>query len=195
MRDGTATREAIRLAALRLFVERGVNGVSVRDIAAMAGIQPATLYVHWESREALIADLFRTGYAGYARSLAEAAGAGGRLGPRLVRIIERVAALYAEDERLFRFLLLTQHTNLPHLTADCPNPIEVVQQVIAEGRAAGETSGEDPALLAAAVVGLVVQSATFHHYGRLAPSPAAIVPDLVRLALKIVSPNQPPPGS
>src|SRR5690606_42165344 len=58
-----------------LFVARGVDAVSVRDIAAAAGCTPSSLYTHWPSLGALIEELFAEGYAAYGRALAEAAAA------------------------------------------------------------------------------------------------------------------------
>ena len=49
-----ATSDLICAVALQLFHERGYHATSVRDIAAAAGIQPATLYHYFDSKEALL---------------------------------------------------------------------------------------------------------------------------------------------
>jgi AcrR family transcriptional regulator len=185
MRDGSETNLRIRRAALALFVARGVGAVSVRDIAEAADIQPATLYVHWKSREALIEDLFSSGFAAYGRRLEAVVTAGGPVAERLAELIRTVCRLHGEDEVLFRFLLLTQHANLPRLMCDMPNPIEMVERLLTEAHGEGLTDG-DPKLLTASLVGLVVQAATFHHYGRLARSPASLEAEITRLGLKLV---------
>lgn len=46
-------RAAIRVAALELFAERGIASVSVRDIAAQAGVSPALLFHHYGSKGGL----------------------------------------------------------------------------------------------------------------------------------------------
>ena len=55
MARGTAagTRERIRTAAADLFRERGLNGASVRDIAAAADADPALVIRHFGSKELL----------------------------------------------------------------------------------------------------------------------------------------------
>ena len=63
MRDPGGKRELIKAQAMRLFVERGVDAVSVRDIAAACAMKPSNLYAHFASREALVAELFYDGYA------------------------------------------------------------------------------------------------------------------------------------
>jgi AcrR family transcriptional regulator len=186
MRDGTETNARIRRAALTLFVARGVDGVSVRDIAEAAGVRPGTLYVHWKSRDALVEDLFRTGFAEYASRLEAAAAGAGAHPARLERIVRTVCRLYAEDETLFRFLLLTQHSALRTVDDDRGNPIEVVERLVTDARAAGVTDPGDPTLLTASIVGIVVQAATFHLYGRLRRSPARLEDEITRLCLKLV---------
>jgi len=47
-------REKVLQAALKLFQERGVRKVSVKDIAARAGLAPATVYNHFGTKDALV---------------------------------------------------------------------------------------------------------------------------------------------
>lgn len=188
MRDGAGTNLKIRETALRLFVERGVDAVSVRDITDSVGIRPSTLYVHWRSRDDLVTELFLEGYARYAGTLAETAAQPGSFGERLAGLLRRVCGLFAEDPVLFRFLLLTQHQNLPSVRGEARNPIAVLQHFIAAGIEAGDFAAGDPALLTAAIVGLVVQAATFRHYGRIDADLPALADQIVALALKLVSP-------
>jgi len=187
MRGGTATETRIKEAALRLFVERGVDAVSVRDITTAAEIRPSTLYVHWPSRDALVAELFTSGFAAYAASLAAVAAEPGSFRDRLAALVRRVCALYGEDPLLFQFLLLSQHQNLRGIPADDSNPIEILQRVVAAAMAEGEIGQGDPALLTAAIVGIVVQIATFRHYGRIAPDLAQLSDQVVALCLKLVA--------
>ncbi|GHF53039.1 AcrR family transcriptional regulator [Amycolatopsis bartoniae] len=55
-RSGTATREAIRTAAARLFRAHGFAGTSVRDIAARAQADPALVIRHFGTKELLFLD-------------------------------------------------------------------------------------------------------------------------------------------
>ena len=54
--DQTAAA-AIRIAALELFAERGYSGVTIRQIAAAAGVSPALVIHHYRSKEKLRAVL------------------------------------------------------------------------------------------------------------------------------------------
>lgn len=59
----TTKRGSIMDAAVRLFSERGYNGVSVREITEAAGITKPTLYYHFGSKqglcEAILTSLFQ----------------------------------------------------------------------------------------------------------------------------------------
>lgn len=56
------SRGKILKAALKLFAECGYAGASVRDVAAAAGVKPATIYVHYPSKEHILAELCRIGH-------------------------------------------------------------------------------------------------------------------------------------
>lgn len=49
----TRTQDAVRAAAERLFAEHGFGAVSVRQIAAAAGVDPSMVTRHFGSKEAL----------------------------------------------------------------------------------------------------------------------------------------------
>ena len=56
--DGDLTaRATIRNAALRLFAERGPDAVTVREIAAQAGVSPALILHHFGSKDGLRAEV------------------------------------------------------------------------------------------------------------------------------------------
>jgi AcrR family transcriptional regulator len=48
--------DAIRAAALALLAERELGAISMDEVAALAGSSKATIYRHWPSKEALVAD-------------------------------------------------------------------------------------------------------------------------------------------
>ncbi|WP_294948605.1 TetR/AcrR family transcriptional regulator [Sulfurivirga sp.] len=55
-----STCQRILEAATRLFAAEGYAGVSMREIAAAAGIRPASLYNHFDSKAALFLAVVRT---------------------------------------------------------------------------------------------------------------------------------------
>jgi len=57
-RKGAAMREAILGAACRAIVERGVEGVRMRDIAAAAGVSPTLPHYYFNTRSELLREAF-----------------------------------------------------------------------------------------------------------------------------------------
>lgn len=57
----TSARERILSHAADLFLIRGYAETSVRDIAKAAGIQAASLYYHFDSKDELLAEVLRLG--------------------------------------------------------------------------------------------------------------------------------------
>ncbi|MFA5938033.1 MAG: TetR/AcrR family transcriptional regulator [Sinimarinibacterium sp.] len=59
-------------AALHLFAERGFAGASIRDIATRSGLQPATIYSHFPSKEHVLAELVGIGHEEHYRRISAA---------------------------------------------------------------------------------------------------------------------------
>src|SRR5262245_53991395 len=51
-----AAHEAIRRAALTLFIEQGPEAMSIEAVAAKAGVGKASIYRRWRSKEELVID-------------------------------------------------------------------------------------------------------------------------------------------
>lgn len=183
-----STRDRIRTAATALFSERGLDAVSVRDIAAAVGMKPSNLYAHYPSRDALVAELFADGYAEYGALLAEAADGAGPFAARLRAMVRLICRLHDEDTTRFRFLLLAQHGQLSRVSDAIETPVTVLQREIEAALKRGEVAPGDPALLTAAVVGIPLQAATFHLYGRLTRSLGEAADEIADACLAVLSP-------
>ena len=57
-RDGAETRALVRRIALRLFTEQGYEATSLRQIADELGINKASLYYYFDSKEAILQSVF-----------------------------------------------------------------------------------------------------------------------------------------
>src|SRR5215510_2795469 len=57
--DEDGTRERILRTAERLFAERGFNGVSMRELAAAAQVNIASIGYHFDSKEGLLSAVYR----------------------------------------------------------------------------------------------------------------------------------------
>ena len=109
----------IKDAMVRLILEEGIDGTSVSKIAREAGVSPATIYVYYDSKEEMLAEVFREySYAPYrylmqhidpamdGRSLIDA-------------IVRGYYAFSREHEEIFSFVEQCAH---------CPTLAEYVSQ-------------------------------------------------------------------
>src|SRR5215469_15958882 len=55
--DNRSARDKILAAAVQLFAEYGYHASSMRDIARIAGIQAASIYYHYPSKQALLVEI------------------------------------------------------------------------------------------------------------------------------------------
>ena len=65
-------RELILDAARKVFEADGLEGASLRAIAAAAGYTPAALYFHFESKEAIYAEVLRCSLANLGQTICRA---------------------------------------------------------------------------------------------------------------------------
>jgi AcrR family transcriptional regulator len=83
-------QEKIEAAALRLFIQRGFYGTSVRDIADEAGVSLGNIYNYYPTKEALFASLVRRYEKRVARLTREVLKPlGGSLDPAALRRLAR----------------------------------------------------------------------------------------------------------
>jgi AcrR family transcriptional regulator len=106
-------RELLDLAA-RLFAERGYQATSMRDIAEAADIQAGSLYHHFASKEAMVAEIVRAFMddmtTRYRAAVAEAAS------PReALRDLVRIGFGSLEDHRLPIAILQNEYAHLRRL--------------------------------------------------------------------------------
>lgn len=168
MPDSTRpTKSRLQHAALSLFVTKGVEATTTREIAAAAGVAEGTLYRHYDSKDALVWELFSVPFSEFACTLDDIQRRHADLEAKLDAMINGFCTLFDQDWVLFSFLLLVQHQQLDKVTAEMANPVKVVRTVLAEAMERGELPPGHADLAAALVIGPVLQAATFTIYGRL----------------------------
>jgi AcrR family transcriptional regulator len=155
MRPKEKTRELIARAALRLFVEKGIDGTTIRDIADAAGIAEGTLYRHYSGKDALAWDLFSQNYTAFALELTAS------------RPVRRLCGPNWPWWQFCTFLTTTPSVQLPpsgaaralqKVTPRCPTRWRWWESW-PDGR--GEIPAGDPNVAAAMVLGIVLQVAVF----------------------------------
>jgi AcrR family transcriptional regulator len=182
----SGARAKVERAAIELFAANGVDGVSIGEVSARAGVSQGALYRHHRSKEDLAWNLFSTAYL---RMGAELGGIRVRqrdFRTRVGAMVEHFCALYDRDPALFRFMLIAQHNLLPRVRPDQRTPVDEVTEMVEDAVRSGEIAPANPLAAAAAILGVILQTAVFHIYERL---PGALSPraaSLTRAAIAAV---------
>src|SRR5262245_48997967 len=111
------TRDRIERAAIQLFVEKGVDATSVRDVARAVDMSEGALYRHFDGKDELVWELFERHYVQFAVRLESLAQAETTARGKLAAMIRGFCQAYDEDPLLFRFLLFVQHDQLSKLAS------------------------------------------------------------------------------
>jgi AcrR family transcriptional regulator len=187
-RKKLATREALRLAALRLAVEKGWEQVRVEDIAAEAGVSPRTFNNYFASKdEAFLATAYDRGariQAGLAARPADEP-----LWPAVINAVVRGFADEAVDLRQARRIRPT-----PALAAEQLKAIMVIERALADeiARRIGADLEYDPYPRLVAAVAISATRVTVQHW--LRSESDLPFPPVLREALERVAAGLPLPA-
>jgi AcrR family transcriptional regulator len=103
-RKGAAMRTAILDAACRAIVERGVDNVRMRDIAAAAGVSPTLPHYYFDTRSGLLREAFVHAEEAMARLELEAAGDS----PPRERLERLLLVYFDADPRVYEIWMLAR---------------------------------------------------------------------------------------
>ncbi len=183
----TDTRDRIEKAATRLFVEKGVNETSVRDIARAVDLSEGALYRHFVSKDELVWSLFERHYVEFARQIQAVSARQDSPRAKVAAMIREFCRAHDENPTLFRFLLFVQHRQLAKLAPDALTPVTVIRHVLGNAIASGDIPDQDPELATALVFGAVLEPVQFAAYGRLAGPMSPLCDRLVDAAWAAVT--------
>ena len=186
MARSTRVKAEVEQAAIELFAANGVDGVSIGEIASHAGVSQGALYRHYRSKEDLAWGLFSTAYLRTAAELDEIRGRQRGFTARIGAMTAHFCALYDRDAALFRFMLIAQHNLLPRVGPEQRTLVDAVAEMVEDAARAGEIAPVDKLAAAAAILGVILQTAVFHIYGRLEGALSPRAPSLARAAIAAV---------
>ena len=186
MTRAIGVRARVDRAAVKLFAAKGVDGVSIADIAASAGVSQGALYRHYRSKDELASRLFSTAYLRTGAELDAIRTARIGFPAKVIAMVEHFCAIYDQDAALFRFMLIAQHDLLPQLASGERAPVAVIEEAVAEAIERGEIDPINVAAGAAVIMGVVLQTSIFHLYGRICGPLLPYAPSLARAAIAAV---------
>ena len=170
-------KRSIVLSAMELFATHGVDGVTVRDIAAHSGFSNPAIFKHYKTKDELARSLFKTCYACLASiMLAPAADLRQVIADALNLIEASPDSVHFVLENLRRFWRdmrgETQASGLPG----------AMRRLIERAQAAGQMRpGIDAQLAAALVLGMLAQITRMAHFGELSRRPTELAQDIFDL--------------
>jgi TetR/AcrR family transcriptional regulator, fatty acid metabolism regulator protein len=171
-RRSARTRERIIEAATEVFARRGVHGTRVADIAERAGIAYGLVYHHFRNKEEILSAIFAERWAQYVAYLEELGRTPAPFRQRMRRLIHFWVETYRQDNDLMTVMIneitrsyefLESHDITAVLVA-----FDLIERIIAEGRANGEVRADLDAKLATyAVLGVAEMVLTGYVIGTL----------------------------
>ncbi|MEV2274215.1 TetR/AcrR family transcriptional regulator [Nocardiopsis sp. NPDC049922] len=103
--DRAARREHILAVAMRLFAEHGFASTRIEDVAAAAGIGKGSVYLYFDSRDALLSAAFDQLGERSARVLRLAGEPGRPAAERLEALVRAALAMLADEPDLTRVIV------------------------------------------------------------------------------------------
>ncbi|RYJ05911.1 MAG: TetR/AcrR family transcriptional regulator [Actinomycetales bacterium] len=153
-------RERLVLAAVEAFAEKGFTATTTRDIASRAGMSPAAVYVHHDSKEDLLFHVSLQGHRSALTVVETASAAESEPVARLRRLVHDFSLWHAVNSRVGRIVQYEFHalTDAHRAEiADLRRDIEhVAQQVLRAGTESGAFHVDDLAGTARSILSLSI---------------------------------------
>jgi len=154
-------------AALSLFMKKGIDGTTIKEIAREAGVAEGTLYRHFKSKDDLAWHLFSAHLKQFTDDLELKVFAEPGARARIRRFVEESFAAYEADPELYTYLILREHSELDKYAQEYAHPGHIVTRIIEDGQKAGEIKPGDPYVLGSLFVGGVIRVAVVKMYGSI----------------------------
>ena len=181
-------RQEIEEAALALFATKGLARTTIKDIAKRAKVAEGALYRHYKSKNDMAWRLFCREVDRFSDGLGSLLfDKDAPFALRLRRAVEFIYRYYLQHPVRFSFILLTQH-GFPQkkLLDEKRNPNDLVIRFIRREIKAGSIARGDPALLAALLMGTVLQPVVMHRYGRIRKSPVRFAGEVAEACQRLL---------
>lgn len=167
-------RDRILQTATVQFVERGYDGVSMREIAEACGITKAALYYHFAGKAELLAQIFSDYLDQIAELVEQCQARPGSVEDRVRWLIGRIFEMPAEHRAIIRlaphdFARLNEDDQRTFGKSYYGRFLQPLGALLAEGAASGELRPIDPDLGTWMLLGLL--------YPFLAPPAAEVAPE------------------
>jgi len=160
-------RPEIVQVATSLFAARGIDGVSMRDIANAAGVREAAIYRHFASKEELTRDIFLSWYGWYCTELQQIVNGSASTLDQLREIVRHEFSAATDHSHAFVYFCENEARFVHDLPTGVLSARRIFTAFIKAGQARGDLRMANPELLADMVSGaLCTVALTWLHTGR-----------------------------
>ena len=146
-------RPTIVQVATSLFAARGIDGVSMRDIANAAGVREAAIYRHFASKEELTRDIFLSWYGWYCTELQRIVNGSASTLDQLREIVRHEFSAATDHSHAFVYFCENEARFVHDLPAGVISARRIFTAFIKAGQARGDVRIANPELLADMVSG------------------------------------------
>lgn len=155
-------RRQILDAAVRVFARQGFHATRVSDIADEAGVAYGLVYHYFNSKEAVLNELFVERWSLLLAAIEEADRAGGPHGERLAAVASFIVESYRHDPELMKVIIVEVtraansfgRTHLPEIR----RAYESIAKIFADGQEAGAFRADiDPLFASMTFYGAIEQ--------------------------------------
>jgi AcrR family transcriptional regulator len=175
-----SAKPRIDQAAVDLFTRLGVDAATTKEIAALAGVSEGAIYRHYKSKDELAVSLFMGVHRRLSQLIDEAAAKETDISGKAAAVVTAYCQLADENWELFSFHLLSMHRFLPYYQEDGKDPVSMVEKLLKRALINAEIPPVDPRVLAAMIIGLVVQTAQNRIYRRFEEPLSAHAPLMIK---------------
>lgn len=188
--DQSGTKGRILKAALKLFAHVGFHGASIRAIAEAAGMQTATMYGQFSSKDAMLEELMIAGHEAWVEALRAADAAAGPSPSERLTALVRTNVLHHIRYAMVAVVSNGELHSLPPAAASEVMTLrrgveDLVEGIIADGVADGSFPPQDPAISMLAIGAMGLRVANWYP-GRFDYGPEELADCYADLALRIV---------
>ena len=157
-------------AAIHLFVEKGIEGTTIAQIAKKARVAEGALYRHFKGKDELAWYIFATNLNQFTTDLMSKVLSEKGLEKRIHRFVSECFLAFDSDRDLFTFLILTEHRELRKYPTTASHPGHIALKVIEDAQRDGEIAPAEAYLLVALFIGALIRACVVHNYGRISGS-------------------------
>lgn len=175
----------IERAAITLFAQHGINGVSTKEIAKRAGLSEGSIYRHFKSKDELAKTLMQSIHVDLTQIM-RTADAQPSLQEKISYIVTQYCETADSDWDLFRYHILHLY-HFPNLSdSEGDNPQTAASDLLHSAMMRGEIPANDASILASMALGIVLQVAQSKVLGFFNAPLSPLIPQFTQTIMTVI---------